>query len=80
MTSTITAAHITFGQWLKQRRRALGLTQKELAQQAGCAEVTLRKIESGDLQPSAPLVASLARALGVTSKYRSNIRTGVRWI
>ena len=54
----------TFGQWLKQRRKALGLTQKELAQQAGCAEITLRKIEAGDLQPSAPLVASLARALG----------------
>ncbi|MGB4975383.1 MAG: helix-turn-helix transcriptional regulator [Anaerolineae bacterium] len=35
----------TFGQWLKQRRKALGLTQKDLAQQGGCAEVTLRKIE-----------------------------------
>ncbi len=53
-----------FGHWLKQRRKALGLTQKALAQQAGCAEVTLRKIESGDLQPSAPLVTSLAQALG----------------
>ena len=52
-----------FGQWLRQRRKALGLTQKALAQQAGCAEVTLRKIEAGDLQPSAPLVTSLAQAL-----------------
>lgn len=50
-----------FGHWLKQRRKALGLTQKELAQQAGCAEVSLRKIEGGDLHPSAPLVPSLAR-------------------
>jgi predicted ATPase/DNA-binding XRE family transcriptional regulator len=55
----------TFGQWLKQRRKTLGLTQKELAQQAGCAEVSLRKIEGGDLHPSAALIASLARALGV---------------
>ena len=54
----------TFGQWLKQRRKVLGLTQKELAQQAGCAEVTLRKIEAGDLHPSAPLAASLAKAVG----------------
>jgi predicted ATPase/DNA-binding XRE family transcriptional regulator len=54
----------SFGQWLKQRRKALGLTQKELAQQAGCAEVSLRKIEAGDLHPSPPLVASLARAAG----------------
>ena len=54
-----------FGQWLKRRRKALGLTQKALAQGAGCAEVTLRKIESGDLQPSAQLVASLAQALDI---------------
>ena len=54
----------TFGQWLKQRRKVLGLTQKELAQQAGCAEVTLRKIEAGDFHPSAQLVASLAKAVG----------------
>ena len=54
----------TFGQWLKQRRKVLGLTQKELAQMAGCAQVSLRKIEAGNLLPSAPLVASLARALG----------------
>jgi predicted ATPase/DNA-binding XRE family transcriptional regulator len=55
----------SFGQWLKQRRKALGLTQKALAQRAGCAEISLRKIESGDLQPSASLVAALAAALDV---------------
>ncbi|MBK9232242.1 MAG: XRE family transcriptional regulator [Anaerolineae bacterium] len=53
-----------FNQWLKQRRKALGLTQKDLAQQVGCAEVTLRKIEAGDSHPSATLAASLARAVG----------------
>ena len=57
---------ITFGHWLKQRRKVLGLTQKELAQQAGCAEVTLRKIETGDFHPSAQLVAALAKAVGAS--------------
>lgn len=38
-----------FSHWLRHRRKALGLTQKELAQLAGCAEVTLRKIEAGDI-------------------------------
>ncbi len=33
---------IAFNLWLKQRRKALGLTQKDLAQQAGCAEIALR--------------------------------------
>lgn len=53
-----------FGQWLRQRRKSLGLTQKALAQQAGCAEVTLRKIEAGGLRPSAQLATCLARCLG----------------
>jgi predicted ATPase/DNA-binding XRE family transcriptional regulator len=56
----------TFGQWLKQRRKVLGLTQNELAQKAGCAEVTLRKIEAGDFLPSTPLAASLAKTVGAT--------------
>ena len=53
-----------FGQWLKQRRKALGLTQVELAQRVGCAQVTLRKIEAGDLAPSILLASSLAKAVG----------------
>ena len=53
-----------FGQWLKQRRKVLGLTQKELAQKVGCAEVTLRKVEAGSMHPSALLAASLAKAVG----------------
>ncbi|MCB0002938.1 MAG: XRE family transcriptional regulator, partial [Anaerolineae bacterium] len=59
---------LAFGNWLKQRRKALRLTQKALALKAGCAEITLRKIEAGDLQPSAPLVASLAQALGIDAR------------
>ena len=38
---------------------------KELAQQAGCAEVTVRKIETGDLR-RAPLAAALAKAVGAS--------------
>lgn len=68
----------TFGQWLKQRRKLLGLTQKQLAQRAGCAEVTLRKIEAGDLQPSAQLAASLAKAVGATDADLSGILTFAR--
>ena len=62
MTSTTP----TFSRWLKQRRKVLGLTQKDLARQAGCAEVTVRKIETGDLPPSAPLAAALAKAAGAS--------------
>jgi transcriptional regulator with XRE-family HTH domain len=56
----------TFSHWLKQRRKALDLTQKDLARQVGCAEVTLRKIEAGDTVPSAALAACLAKAVGAS--------------
>jgi predicted ATPase/transcriptional regulator with XRE-family HTH domain len=62
---TPTSTDLAFGQWLKRRRKALGLTQPELAQQVSCAVVSLKKIEAGDLQPSEHLAEGLAAALGV---------------
>ena len=37
---------ISFGYWVRRRRKALDLTSEELAQQVGCAEVTIRMIEA----------------------------------
>lgn len=54
---------LTFGSWLKRRRGGLGLTQKELAQQVGYAEVTLRKVEADELRPSRQMAEKLAHAL-----------------
>ncbi len=56
---------IVFSEWLKRRRRALDLTQDELAQRVGCSVGALRKIESGDRRPSKQLAGLLARALGI---------------
>lgn len=42
----------TFASWLKQRRKALDLTQADLARLVGCAVVTLQKIEEGRRRPS----------------------------
>ena len=50
---------LPFGLWLKRQRRALDLTQEELAQQIGCALVTLRKIESGERRPSKQILERL---------------------
>ena len=57
----------SFGNWLKTRRRALDLTQDELAQQVYCAEVTIRKIEADQLRPSKQLAALLVNALEVAA-------------
>ena len=35
----------TFGIWLRQRRKALDLTQAQLAQQAGCSLSAIRQFE-----------------------------------
>ena len=54
----------SFGTWLKQRRKALDLTQERLAAQVGCASETLRKIEAGR-RPSRELAERLADALAL---------------
>jgi len=48
---------------LKQRRKELDLTQRELAQQVGCAPVTIQRIEQGTLRPSRQVAERLAAIL-----------------
>lgn len=56
----------SFGNWLQRRRRGLGLTQTELAQQLGCAPITLRKIEAEDRRPSLTIAQRMAQCLHVS--------------
>jgi transcriptional regulator with XRE-family HTH domain len=58
-------ALLTFGPWLKQRRKTLDLTQQALADRAHCSVVTIRKVESAALTPSRQLAAELAHALDI---------------
>jgi len=55
----------TFGQVVKERRNALGLTQTELARRVGCAAITIRKIESDGLRPSVQMAELIALALNI---------------
>ena len=54
---------LTFGLWLKRRRRALDLTQEDLAERAYCSVNSIRKIESGDLTPSKALAQEIAQVV-----------------
>ncbi len=56
----------SFGYWVRRRRKALDLTQEALAQRAGCAAVTLRKIEADERRPSAQMAQRLAQCLALT--------------
>jgi transcriptional regulator with XRE-family HTH domain len=61
---------ITFAQALKQRRKALDLTQQKLAQQVGCAVVTIQRIEQGTQRPSRQIVQHLAAILDIPADER----------
>lgn len=51
----------TLGTWLRRRRKALDLTQAELAARAGCVPTTIKKIEGGTRQFSRRLAERLRR-------------------
>ncbi|MFL5734618.1 MAG: tetratricopeptide repeat protein [Chloroflexia bacterium] len=54
-----------FGPWLKQRRRALDLTQQDLARRANCSLQTIVKIEGGERKPSKQVAERLAECLSI---------------
>ena len=60
-------AEVSFGEWLKRRRKAEGWTQEQLAQQLNCSTITLRKIESEERRPSAQIVERLAEIFKIPS-------------
>jgi len=61
---------LTFGAWLRRRRRALDLTREDLAARAGCSVSALRKFEADELRPSKSLAELLADALGIERENR----------
>src|SRR5512139_1360079 len=67
---------ISFGAYVRQRRREMDLTQEELARRVGCAAITLRKIEADDLRASVQIAERLAMALAVPLDERAEF---VRW-
>jgi predicted ATPase/DNA-binding XRE family transcriptional regulator/tetratricopeptide (TPR) repeat protein len=55
---------LPFNNWIKQRRRALDLTQEDLAERVGCSTITIQKIELGERRPSKQVALRLAECLG----------------
>ncbi|MCB0155594.1 MAG: AAA family ATPase, partial [Anaerolineae bacterium] len=55
----------SLGDWIRQRRKMLDLTQAALAQQIGCAVVTIKKIEQEVRRPSREMAELLAEQLAL---------------
>ena len=62
---------LSFGTWLRRRRRGLDWTQRQLGERVGYSEHTIRKIEADELRPSREMAEALAEALGVSPDERA---------
>src|SRR5262245_54888192 len=68
----------SFGAWIRRRRNALGLLQKELALQVGCSVPALQKIERDERRPSRSMAERLAEALDVPVDERTTFVQAAR--
>jgi predicted ATPase/DNA-binding XRE family transcriptional regulator len=66
--------------WIRRRRRALDLTQKDLAERVACSPETIKKIETGQRQPSRQLAVLLMRELKVAEEERAHFLSLARGI
>jgi predicted ATPase/transcriptional regulator with XRE-family HTH domain len=61
---------LSFGYWVRRRRKALDLTQEELAGQVYCALSTIKKIELNERHPSRQMAERLAESLHIQDQER----------
>jgi predicted ATPase/DNA-binding XRE family transcriptional regulator len=69
---------LSFGYWVRRQRRALDLTQKELAGRAYCSVATIKKIETDQRRPSRSLAETLADCLSVPDVERETFLAAAR--
>src|SRR5262245_62416781 len=61
----------SFGYWLRRRRKALDLTQDDLARQVACSLETIKKIETDLRRPSRQMAERLAECLAIPPEERA---------
>lgn len=65
------AVDYSFGNWIKRRRKALDMTQQELAQKVRCSVSLIFKMESDERRPSRQIAELLAEHLEIPSDQRA---------
>lgn len=53
-------SELSFGDWVRRRRKTLDLTQEQLADLVGCSHSAIRKIETNERRPSIQIAELLA--------------------
>src|SRR6266508_3049312 len=69
---------ISIGDWIRQQRKDLGITQDEIADAIGCSLAALQKIESGRRRPSRQIALLLADYLQIPADERAAFVTFAR--
>src|SRR3712207_2585084 len=71
-------AEASFGPWMRQRRKALDLTEEALAERVGCAGSQIRRVETDRMRPSRELAERLAEVLQIPPEERSRFLSAAR--
>jgi predicted ATPase/transcriptional regulator with XRE-family HTH domain len=73
---------LSFGEWLRRQRMGKGMTREQLANQIGCAIITLRKIESEERRPSGQIVERIAEIFNIPTNERKKFQSFSRgdWV
>ena len=68
----------SFGYWVRRRRKALDLSQADLARQVPCSLATIKKIETDMRRPSPAMAERLAGCLGLPAGEREAFLAAAR--
>ncbi|HSL42842.1 MAG TPA: tetratricopeptide repeat protein [Anaerolineales bacterium] len=71
-------AEVSFGEWLKRRRRGMGLTQQQLAARINYSTIALKKIEAEERRPSPEIVERLAEFFDIPTHEREKFQRFAR--
>ena len=72
LVERVVLPEISFGEWLKRRRKGMGLTQRQLAAQISCSTIALKKIEAEERRPSPQMVECIAEVLTIPQHERTS--------
>jgi predicted ATPase/transcriptional regulator with XRE-family HTH domain len=65
------STEVSFGYWLKLKRKTLDLTREQLAERVGYSAATIRKIEDEERRPSMQVAARLAEIFNIPGNERA---------
>ena len=69
---------VSFGDWVRSRRKSLDLTQDQLGSLVGCSVSAIRKIESDQRRPSRQISDILANVLQIAPEQKEDFIRSAR--